>query len=194
MIIWINGPFGSGKTQTAFALSRRLPGSFVYDPETVGFWLRQNQPAVLRRDNFQDEPLWRAINRDMLKSLACRYPGVILVPMTLANPQYYQEIITELRKAGERVIHILLLPSPAVVRRRLRKRLEFGNSWAARQLAGCMAAFQDPVFENPVCTDGCTVEEAAELAAKIAGVTLLPRRSRPRQFLDRFFTQLRALR
>jgi deoxyadenosine/deoxycytidine kinase len=33
MLIWLNGPFGVGKTQTAHELSRRLPTSVVCDPE-----------------------------------------------------------------------------------------------------------------------------------------------------------------
>jgi adenylylsulfate kinase-like enzyme len=32
MIIWINGAFGSGKTQMAFEINRRLENSYVYDP------------------------------------------------------------------------------------------------------------------------------------------------------------------
>jgi hypothetical protein len=33
MLLWINGPFGGGKTATAHELNRRLPGSAVCDPE-----------------------------------------------------------------------------------------------------------------------------------------------------------------
>ena len=36
MVIWLNGAFGAGKTQTAYELHRRLPDSFVYDPENAG--------------------------------------------------------------------------------------------------------------------------------------------------------------
>lgn len=36
MIIWINGAFGSGKTQTAYELCRRMRGAYVYDPENAG--------------------------------------------------------------------------------------------------------------------------------------------------------------
>ena len=39
MLIWVNGPFGGGKTQTAHELQRRLPGSALCDPELVGFGL-----------------------------------------------------------------------------------------------------------------------------------------------------------
>jgi tRNA A37 N6-isopentenylltransferase MiaA len=33
MLLWFNGPFGGGKTATAYELNRRLPGSVVCDSE-----------------------------------------------------------------------------------------------------------------------------------------------------------------
>jgi hypothetical protein len=36
MLLWINGPFGGGKTQTAHELQRRLAGSVVCDPGHLG--------------------------------------------------------------------------------------------------------------------------------------------------------------
>ena len=41
MIIWINGAFGSGKTQTAFELHRRIPNLYVYDPENIGSFIKK---------------------------------------------------------------------------------------------------------------------------------------------------------
>lgn len=38
MIIWLNGAFGVGKTQTAFELHSRIPNSFVFDPEQIVFF------------------------------------------------------------------------------------------------------------------------------------------------------------
>ncbi len=58
MLLWINGPFGGGKTQTAYGLHRRLRGSVVCDPEHVGFDLHRMTPPSLRGD-FQDLPAWR---------------------------------------------------------------------------------------------------------------------------------------
>ena len=57
MIIWLNGAFGAGKTQTAYELRRRLPGSYVYDPENAGFFIRDNLPPGLGLDDFQDFPM-----------------------------------------------------------------------------------------------------------------------------------------
>lgn len=92
MIIWLNGAFGAGKTQTAYALQRRLPGSYVCAPEKAGYFLRANLPSGLRPSDFQDLPLWRALTADMLRFLAERHPGHIIVPMTLVNRAYYDEI------------------------------------------------------------------------------------------------------
>lgn len=44
MLLWINGPFGGGKTQTAHEIARRLPGSVICDPERVGFGLHRMMP------------------------------------------------------------------------------------------------------------------------------------------------------
>lgn len=58
VIVWLNGPFGGGKTQTAYEMHRRLPGSVVCDPEHVGFGLHRMLPPALRGD-FQDLAAWR---------------------------------------------------------------------------------------------------------------------------------------
>jgi hypothetical protein len=49
MLVWINGPFGGGKTQTAYEIRRRLPGSVVCDPEEAGYGLHKMMPPALRR-------------------------------------------------------------------------------------------------------------------------------------------------
>jgi hypothetical protein len=58
VLIWVNGPFGGGKTQVAHELQRRVPGSVVCDPEHVGFGLHRMTPPGLRGD-FQPERLMR---------------------------------------------------------------------------------------------------------------------------------------
>lgn len=194
MIIWINGAFGSGKTQTANELLRRLEGAFLYDPENVGFFLRKNEPKALAAENFQDEPLWRSMNRDMLLHLSRQFGGTVLVPMTLIREDYYDELIGGLRRQGADVRHFVLCARAATVRKRLRKRLEGANSWAARQLPACLSALESPVFENKIWTDGMSVPEAAEELAARAGLTLKPRLGPVRQLCAQVSTQLRAIR
>ena len=40
VIVWVNGTFGAGKTSTVRELQEVLPGSTVFDPESVGVYLR----------------------------------------------------------------------------------------------------------------------------------------------------------
>ncbi len=97
MIIWINGAFGAGKTTAAYELHRRLPGSFVFDPEEAGFYIRARLPKSLRGSDFQDFPMWRSINREMLAYLAAKHAGPIIVPMTVVNEDYMDELVGALR-------------------------------------------------------------------------------------------------
>lgn len=86
MIIWLNGAFGSGKTTNAFELKRRLPNSFVYDPENIGYFIRENIPKELHESNFQDHEQWRIFNYEMLKYISNTYEGTVIVPMTIFHP------------------------------------------------------------------------------------------------------------
>ncbi len=188
MIIWINGAFGAGKTQTAAELNMRIPGSYIYDPENVGYWIRQNEPVSLQADNFQDESLWRTVNRDMLLHLSAHFDGTIIVPMTLVSPQYYIEMITAVRKHGVDLRHFLLYPSRETVRQRLAKRGEFENSWAWEQCELCYTAFENPIFENRIVNDHMTIPETAEEIAKSAEVTLTSRVYKPAQLINELQT------
>ena len=70
MILWINGAFSAGMTTTAYEILRRIPHSFIYDPENIGYFIRKNAPTTFRKDDFQDIPLWRTMNFEMLKMLS----------------------------------------------------------------------------------------------------------------------------
>ena len=194
MIIWLNGAFGAGKTQTAYALHRRMPGSYVYDPENAGFFIRDNLPPSIRAEDFQDYPLWRTCTREMLTYMARRYEGHIIVPMTITNRAYYDEIIGGLSGAFD-VRHIILYADRETLLRRLASRLEGRRSWGAQQIDRCIRAFDTDITEIKLATDSLTVGQAAERAAEIAGVPLIPDRRGPlRRSLHRLATQCRHIR
>jgi hypothetical protein len=54
VLLWINGSFGAGKTQTAHEIRRRR---YLRSKE-VGYGLHRMTPPALRAD-FQDHPAWR---------------------------------------------------------------------------------------------------------------------------------------
>jgi hypothetical protein len=50
VIIWLNGPFGVGKTATALELANTMFNARLFDAETVGYLLM----ATLRDQEFSD--------------------------------------------------------------------------------------------------------------------------------------------
>ena len=156
MLVWINGPFGVGKTATAFELHRRLPGSAVCDPGHVGFGMRRMLPAALR-GNFQDIPARRHSVLELLGRTQAEYDRTVIVPMTVVNPGYFQQIVGGLRDDGFEVRHFALLAEPATVVRRLRGRslgLEPRRQrWETDHLAEWLRVLGRPEFAQQVHTD-----------------------------------------
>ncbi|MBW4491298.1 MAG: hypothetical protein KME12_26395 [Trichocoleus desertorum ATA4-8-CV12] len=127
MIIWLNGAFGVGKTQTAFELNTRILGSFVFDPEQIGFSVHKLLPAVMHRD-FQDHLVWREFTYKSLRYVVENFSGVIIVPMTVVNPLYHDQTVSALCRDGLQVHHFTLLASRETILRRLRRRGDGNNS------------------------------------------------------------------
>ncbi|WP_309244090.1 AAA family ATPase [Paenibacillus sp. GbtcB18] len=195
VIIWVNGAFGSGKSQTTHELHRRIPGSFLYDPENAGYFIRKNVPPSTALDDFQDYPMWRESNYGMLNYISGKFDGVILVPMTIVNPVYFDEIVGRLRRDSRTVHHFALCASKETLLKRLRSRGEGPNSWAARQIDRCREGLSQEVFQHHVDTDLLTIGEVSEEIAAIAGIQLLPdNRSTIRKKAHRLLTQLKQIR
>lgn len=121
MLLWINGPFGGGKTQTAHEIQRRLPGSVICDPEHAGFGLRRMLPPELRGD-FQDLVSWRQGVVEVLDLALRERDGAVIAPMTVTNPVHFAETVGRLRELGHDVRHFTLLAERETVLRRLRER------------------------------------------------------------------------
>ncbi|MFF3741965.1 AAA family ATPase [Streptomyces sp. NPDC002566] len=187
MLLWINGPFGGGKTQTAHEIRRRLPGSVVCDPEHVGFGLHRMLPPALRED-FRDLASWRLGVVEVLDLALRKHDGVVIVPMTLTDPDHFAETVGRLRELGHDVRHFTLLAERETVLRRLRERglgrlLRFlagknaaprQESWAVRQLDHCLERLREPCFAEQLWTDRTSVPRTADRIAVLAGLTLRP--------------------
>ncbi|WP_156858054.1 AAA family ATPase [Oceanobacillus sp. AG] len=195
MIIWLNGAFGSGKTTSAFELKRRLPNSFVYDPENIGYFIRKNTPKELHKSDFQDHEQWRSFNYSMLKYISNTYDGVIIVPMTVTNPQYYKEIIQKLTDDGIPLKHYILYANKETLLKRLNKRLERGETWTKSQIDRCIHAFHTDITEEKIITDNISVDLVVEEIAKRSNITLIPDdRTSLRKWLDRTMTLIKHIR
>jgi len=160
MILWINGAFGAGKTTVAELTAKKIEGSYIYDPETAGFFLWEALPEEIRMpENFQHLPLWREMNYRILKYMDTHYRGTIIVPMTIYNRVYYNEIIGRLREDGADVRHFILTAGKETLLKRLVLRGDSENGWAARHIDACLSAFASEITEVKIDTEEKTPEE-----------------------------------
>ncbi len=194
MLVWINGPFGGGKTQTAHELHRRLPGSVICDPEEVGFGLHRMTPRHLRGD-FQDLPAWREGVFEVLDLTLTAGTCPVIVPMTVVDPTYFAETVGRLRDRGHPVHHFALLAERATVLRRLRERvvgraLQFvvdrdapwrRESFAVSRLDLCLERLRESSFAQQVWTDHLRIDQVADHIAASAQLTLTPNTDGPMQ-------------
>lgn len=150
MIVWINGGFGAGKTSVSEYL-KEAHGYQMFDPETVGFYLRDTLPMTMVTPDFQDMPLWRSVNNDILKSLSALDEHV-MVPMTVTDKQYFDELTKNVD-----FLHIVLINAPETLSERLLRRGD-KDPWAFDQINRCYKAL--PLMEgHHIVCDDLTVEE-----------------------------------
>lgn len=164
MIVWINGCFGVGKTTIAGILKEKIDNSIIYDPEKVGTFLFNTLPV--KEDDFQDYELWRKINYKLLKNLNTEFK-VIIVPMTITNIQYYDEIIGRLERDGVNIKHFILIANKENIISRLNAR---GNSteWAYRQVDRCITAFQeDYINGSRIDTNNKSIDEVCNCISEL---------------------------
>lgn len=192
MLLWINGPFGGGKTQTAHEIRRRLPGSVICDPEHAGFGLHRMLPPELRGD-FRDLASWRQGVVEVLDLALTKHDGVVIAPMTVTDPGCFAETVGRLRELGHDVRHFTLLAERETVLKRLRERgfghlLRFAagknaglrrESWAVQQLDHCLERLREPEFAEHLWTDRTPVPRTADRIAVLAGLTLTPNTEGP---------------
>ncbi|MEY9875270.1 8-oxo-dGTP pyrophosphatase MutT (NUDIX family) [Streptacidiphilus sp. MAP12-33] len=124
MIVWLNGAFGAGKTTTVRELQRLLPGSHIFDPESIGDLLRDRllpAEALAGLTDFQDLVTWRRLVPDALTALRAELGegAPLLVPMALHRQDYRDEIFGTLASRRIDVHHVVLHAEETVLRRRI---------------------------------------------------------------------------
>lgn len=204
MILWINGAFGSGKTTTAFELRLKIKNSIIYDPENIGYFMWRNSSDILKKGDFQDYELWREANYKLLKLISENFDGVIIVPMTLVNPEYYKEIIGKLTDDGIEVRHFILYANKETLLKRISKReltsarrlrKGKGDSFAVKSIYRCIYAFDNYITDEKIITDNKSVDEIVKEIAEKSGIVLkIEKRNKIKKFFDRIAVIIKHIR
>ncbi|MYU06067.1 AAA family ATPase [Streptomyces sp. SID8366] len=175
MIVWLNGPFGGGKTTLAAGLCRTVPGATIADPEAVGDLVRRALAGhALRPRDYQDLPLWRQMTSAFVVGLARHTGGPVIVPMTVLNPAYAEEIFTSLRQAGG-FHHLIVHTDLVVLQERIAASWEFPGdaerseavrAYRRRRAADCEQAATDWMHEggHVIDTSALTPEQTLHAA------------------------------
>ncbi|HEX8527463.1 AAA family ATPase [Allosphingosinicella sp.] len=168
LLVWINGAHGAGKSSVARALAKLLGGGPILDPEQIGFMLRRFMALPA---DFKDDPIWRTLTVETLAAASGR-SGVAIVPMTLDDGRYREEIVGGLAGRGIDVRHFTLLATPRTLRRRLLSRCDWPGStrWALRRIERSVAELEKPEYAVHVRTDGRRIVQiASEIGAMVQG-------------------------
>jgi len=147
MIIWLNGPFGAGKTTLAQTLRGLKPDLLLFDPEEIGFIVKTIVPPAPSGD-YQDLALWRGVTVAALAEIGKHYSQDIIVPMTLVRPDYLDELLGGLVRRGESILHVFLTVDKELLRKRIerqtmspdRARNEQIREWRLAQVDRCLSA------------------------------------------------------
>ncbi|MFD2077618.1 hypothetical protein SAMN05421678_112130 [Actinopolymorpha cephalotaxi] len=174
MIVWLNGPFGAGKTSTAAELVRLLPKSRIFDSEQVGFMLGHvltTEPVA----DFQDHPPWRPLVAQTAIQILRYVGGTLVVPQTLVVEAYAREIFGELAAEGVEVRHFVLDATGDEFVRRIENdaELQQAKEWRLRRLADYQAAL--PWLRRSATVVDTNQKTLANVAAEIAGQVETPR-------------------
>jgi adenylylsulfate kinase-like enzyme len=179
VIIWINGAFGAGKTTLADELSTRLPDAMLFDPEYVGYILHRWVPTSETGD-FQDLPVWRKLVADFATRLTAEYGRPLVVPMTVINADYRDEIFGLIGKTGGRILHVFLDVPAEQLRRRIDAQVLIDDdpdadararAFRHRNVDRCIAARAElPADTLVLRSDQHTPPELADLVLQELGV------------------------
>lgn len=154
-----------------------IKSSSICDLEDLGQIAKNSTDSILpsnvRTDDFQDIPLWRVVSAATLTHLVDHYPTcTFIVPMTIGRPDYFHEVVKDVRERPD-FRHFCLTAPLDIVRSRLNARggSSDSNSWGIRKAELYIQNFESDVFETHVSTVGRSANEIARQIFEMSCIT-----------------------
>ena len=161
-------------------------------------YLSRNAPADFQGGDFQDIPLWREMNYKLISLIISRHSGPLIIPMTIVNPAYYDEIIGRLIADGLDVRHFILYASKDEIKRRLLFRISGifgGDTFALSSIDRCIHAFDNLITGNKIDTEQMSIDEVVGEIAQKCDISLPPdKKTKLGKFLFRMSVLRRHIR
>jgi adenylylsulfate kinase-like enzyme len=169
MLIWLNGPFGAGKTTIAQRLVAADSRLRSFDPETVGSLLLANlrdRPIA----DFQDLRAWRELVPRVAGEIARLTSMDLVAVQTVTVEAYWAELQAGLAAQDLEPVHVLLDCDEGTLRERiLSDAVDLGaREWRLDHVAGFVAARPWLVAAADLVVD-TTAAEPDEIARQIIG-------------------------
>ena len=168
MILFINGPFGVGKTSAARILVEKTPNAMLYDPEKIGYLLQRLLGPVKKVEDFQDYALWRRLVVVVARVLRAMSARTLVIPMTVWRRDYFDPIVAGLHRVDSDLWCFWLTASERGLTRRIASDADDTGAygWRVSHVEVCLNASRDPAFGTEVPTDGLTSVEVADRTLK----------------------------
>jgi len=169
VIVFLNGPFGVGKSTTARILATLLPGAVHYNPEHIGAGLRMALGPFYRAADYQDLAAWRRLLPVGARLYRLRARTVVM-PMTVGRREYLEELLRGLRRVDADLRLFQLTAPENEIRRRVRRRTDArgGHDWWWDHLESGLAMANAAAFGETVDTAGMSaLQVASTIAARM---------------------------
>lgn len=151
VILFLNGPFGVGKSSVAKVLTERVPNAMLYDPEVIGSILQRFPIQFKKVHDFQDYALWRTLVVEVARLLRKASARPLVIPLSVWRRDYFDSITSGLRRVDPDLACFHLTASREAL-----------YAWRMSHVEVCLAASRDPALGVEIRTDDRTPAETAD--------------------------------